>query len=167
MIKWNPVHFWIEHEELTSWLSTFVKFPGAKVLCLWHSLYMPDTIDPGFSRRAKQQKCWDRLQITSSYLEQCITGTRTWPATRYFFWYPTWPNSILKIIRYFWTPFENQYVRIKQWAKETLDWTHGFDKRESQHRSISPQGMYVVESSLVGFFVMLYRHMFLILIYYN
>ena len=36
--------------------------------------------------------------VNNMNYEQCPTGTRTRPATRYFFRYPTQPDSVLKII---------------------------------------------------------------------
>ena len=42
---------------------------------------------------------FDQFVYTEEYLkprEQCPAGTRTRPATRYFFWYPTRPDSVLE-----------------------------------------------------------------------
>ena len=44
-------------------------------------------------------KDWMRVEVPQLTCVQCPTGTRTRPATRYFFRYPTRPDSVLKIIR--------------------------------------------------------------------
>ena len=56
-----------------------------------------------FLSQVDRRPCWAKLIKMSGMLsleadKQCPAGTRTWPAIRYFFRYPTQPHSVLKII---------------------------------------------------------------------
>ena len=53
---------------------------------------MPATIE------GQLMKIRDVLVSVNDGLDQCPAGTRTRPATRYFFRYPTRPDSVLEII---------------------------------------------------------------------
>ena len=90
-------------------LTTLWLHYGYILATFWlHSGYILTTIwlHSDYKNRQKRQKdhlTWldelNRPHIDPSQPPmQCPAGTRTWPATRYFFWYLTRPDSVSEII---------------------------------------------------------------------